>query len=81
MSTVKNISGSPLDVPILGRMVEDGETVEVPDFQPASTDRAPLPVAWPANRWEAAGGQPGTGPAAVPEPGSPAGDGAEGEVA
>ena len=44
MSLVKNISGGPLDVPLLGRTVEDGETVEVPDVQadgtsPSSTVR------------------------------------------
>jgi hypothetical protein len=54
MSKVKNISGGPLDVPMLDRRVEDGETVEVPDFQPASTDEEPLPIVWPANRWEPA---------------------------
>jgi hypothetical protein len=52
MSLVKNISGGPLDVPLLDRVVEDGETVEVPDFQPAHTDDDPLPIVWPANRWE-----------------------------
>jgi len=52
MSRVKNISGGPLDVPILGRMVDDGEIVDVPDFQPASTDEEPLPITWPENRWK-----------------------------
>jgi hypothetical protein len=52
MSKVKNISGGQLDVPLLGRLVEDGETVEVPDFQPGSTDENPLPIIWPENRWE-----------------------------
>lgn len=52
MSLKKNISGGELDVPLLGRVVEDGETVEVPDFQPGSTDEQPLPIAWPSNRWE-----------------------------
>jgi len=51
MSRVKNISGGPLDVPLLNRVVEDGETVDVPDFQPAHTDEEPLPILWPANRW------------------------------
>jgi hypothetical protein len=50
MSKVKNVSGGPLDVPVLGRVVEDGETVEVPDFQPDGTS----PIIWPANRWEPA---------------------------
>ena len=52
MSLVRNISGGPLDVPLLNRVVEDGEVVEVPDFQPAHTDEEPLPIQWPANRWE-----------------------------
>lgn len=52
MSTKKNISGGPLDVPLLDRIVEDGEVVEVPDFQPASTKEDPLPIVWPGNRWE-----------------------------
>lgn len=52
MSLKKNISGGDLDVPLLGRVVADGETVEVPDFQPASTDEDPLPIEWPSNRWE-----------------------------
>ena len=52
MSKVKNISGGPLDVPLLGRQVEADEVVEVPDFQPDSTDEDPLPVVWPENRWE-----------------------------
>ena len=52
MSKVKNISGGALDVPLLNRMVEEDEVVEVPDFQPASTDEEPLPIIWPSNRWE-----------------------------
>jgi hypothetical protein len=52
VSTKKNISGGPLDVPLLDRVVEDGEVVEVPDFQPASTEEDPLPIVWPENRWE-----------------------------
>lgn len=52
MSNVRNISGGPLDVPLLDRVVEDGEVVEVPDYQPGSTDEEPLPIVWPANRWE-----------------------------
>ena len=52
MSKVKNVSGGPLDVPMLNRSVEDGEVVEVPDFQPGHTDENPLPIDWPANRWE-----------------------------
>jgi len=52
MSKVRNISGGELDVPLLGRLVADGEVVEVPDFQPGSTDENPLPIVWPPNRWE-----------------------------
>lgn len=48
MSLVKNISGGPLDVPLLDRVVEDGETVEVPDYQADGVS----PIVWPANRWE-----------------------------
>jgi hypothetical protein len=48
MSQVKNISGGPLDVPLLDRVVEDGETVEVPDVQADGES----PIVWPANRWE-----------------------------
>ena len=57
MSNVKNISGGPLDVPLLDRVVEDGETVDVPDVQADGES----PIVWPENRW-----QP-VGPAA-PEP-------------
>ena len=49
---VKNISGGALDVPLLDRVVEDGEIVEVPDFQPGHTDDNPLPIVWPENRWQ-----------------------------
>ena len=49
MSKVKNISGGQLDVPVLGRVVDDGETVDVPDFQADGTS----PIVWPPNRWEA----------------------------
>ena len=52
MSKVKNISGGELDVPLLGRLVADGEIVEVPDFQPGSTDEDPLPIVWPPDKWE-----------------------------
>ena len=51
MSKVKNVSGGPLDVPLLGREVADGETVEVPDFQPGHTEENPLPIVWPSHRW------------------------------
>jgi len=52
MSNVKNISGGPLDVPLLDRVVEADEVVEVPDFQPGSTDDEPLPIIWPPDKWE-----------------------------
>jgi hypothetical protein len=48
MSRVKNVSGGPLDVPLLDRVVEDGETVEVPDVQADGVS----PIVWPPNRWE-----------------------------
>jgi hypothetical protein len=48
MSKVKNISGGPLDVPLLERVVEDGEVVDVPDVQADGES----PIIWPANRWE-----------------------------
>lgn len=54
MSFVKNISGGPLDVPLLNRVVPDAEIVEVPDFQPGSTDEEPLPIVWPPDKWEPA---------------------------
>lgn len=47
MSRVKNVSGGPLDVPLLGRVVDDGETVEVPDAQADGS-----PIVWPDNRWQ-----------------------------
>lgn len=52
MSLVRNISGGPLDVPLLGRSVEADEVVQVPDFQPAHTDDEPLPITWPPDKWE-----------------------------
>jgi hypothetical protein len=52
MSKVKNISGGPLDVPLLNRHVEADEVVEVPDFQPAHTEDEPLPIVWPPDKWE-----------------------------
>lgn len=62
MSWVKNISGGPLDVPLLNRQVGDGEVVEVPDFQPAhNPDSEPgdgdhLAIIWPPDKWEPADG-------------------------
>jgi hypothetical protein len=52
VSKVKNISGGARYVPLLDREVEDGETVEVPDFQPGHTDADPLPIVWPEGTWE-----------------------------
>ena len=58
MSKVKNVSGGPLDVPLLDRRVEDGETVEVPDYQPGHNpasepgDPDHLAIAWPPDKWE-----------------------------
>jgi hypothetical protein len=51
MSKVKNISGGPLDVPLLNRQVEADEVVDVPDFQPGHTDEDPLPIIWPPDKW------------------------------
>jgi hypothetical protein len=48
MSTVKNISGGPLDVPLLDRVVEADEIVEVPDVQADGES----PIVWPGNRWQ-----------------------------
>ena len=58
MSKVKNISGGPRYVPLLDREVADGETADVPDFQPAhNPDSRPgdpdhLPIVWPPTVWE-----------------------------
>lgn len=48
MSRVKNISGGALDVPLLDRVVEADEVVEVPDVQADGVS----PIVWPGNRWE-----------------------------
>jgi hypothetical protein len=48
MSQVKNISGGPLDVPLLGRVVEADEVTAVPDFQPDGES----PIVWPPDKWE-----------------------------
>ncbi len=52
MSKRRNKSGGPLDVPLLGRVVEAGEVAECPDFQPAHSDENPLPILWPEDKWE-----------------------------
>jgi hypothetical protein len=44
----KNVSGGALDVPLLGRLVEDGETVDIPEFQADGTS----PIVVPENRWK-----------------------------
>ena len=51
MSKVRNVSGGPRYVPLLGREVADGETVEVPDVQ----DDGESPIVWPDVTWEPAG--------------------------
>ena len=48
LSKVRNISGGPLDVPLLDRVVEADEVVEVPDCQADGVS----PIAWPENRWQ-----------------------------
>jgi hypothetical protein len=48
MARYKNISGGALDVPLLGRLVEDGETVDFPDTQADGTS----PIVVPENRWK-----------------------------
>ena len=45
---VKNISGGALDVPLLDRVVEADEEVDVPDVQADGVS----PVVWPGNRWQ-----------------------------
>jgi hypothetical protein len=78
MSKVKLRDGwGPRFVPLLDREVTDGETVEVPDFQPAHNpeskpgDPDHLPIVWPEETWEPVGdakpaktGKPGSDPAA-----------------
>ena len=48
MSTVKNISGGPLDVPLLDRVVGDGDVVDVPDVQADGES----PIVWPPDKWQ-----------------------------
>jgi hypothetical protein len=50
MTKYKNISGGELDlvVPGLQCHVEDGEVVDIPDFQPDGVS----PIVVPPNRWE-----------------------------
>jgi hypothetical protein len=54
MSQVRNISGGPLDVPLLGRVVEADEVAGVPDFQPDGVS----PIIWPPDKWEYVDGPP-----------------------
>jgi hypothetical protein len=54
MSKVKNISGGPLDVPLLDRLVEADEVVDVPDFQSDGTS----PIVWPPDKWEPVADKP-----------------------
>ena len=49
MSKVKNISGGPLDVPFLDRVVDADEVVEVPDVQADGES----PIVWPPDKWQA----------------------------
>jgi hypothetical protein len=50
MSVVTNISDAPQDVPLLGRVVQPGETVTVPDVQADGVS----PIVWPAETWQPA---------------------------
>jgi hypothetical protein len=45
---VKNISGGPLDVPLLDRVVWADETVDVPDVQADGES----PIVWPEDKWQ-----------------------------
>jgi hypothetical protein len=45
---VKNISGGPLDVPLLDRVVGADETVDVPDVQADGES----PIVWPGDKWQ-----------------------------
>lgn len=51
MSKYRNISGGELDLIVPGlelRGVEDGDVVDIPDFQPDGVS----PIVVPLNRWE-----------------------------
>jgi hypothetical protein len=68
LSRVKNVSGGPLDVPLLDRRVEADEVVDVPDFQADGES----PIVWPDNRWEPVAKQSkAITAAALPEPAPP----------
>ena len=72
MSKVRLREGyGPRDVPVLDRQVEDGEVVEVPDFQADGVS----PLVWPDATWEPVGDvvvdpepDPAAAPEAAPEP-------------
>lgn len=72
MSKVRNISGGPLDVPLLDRVVADGETVDVPDFQPGHDpasepgDPGYLAIVWPGDKWQPVGERGGASPKPMP---------------
>lgn len=46
MPRVRNISGEPLNVPLLGREVAAGEVIDAPDEVNGQ------PVGWPEHIWE-----------------------------
>ena len=54
MSKVRNVSGGQLDVPLLDRVVEADEIVDVPDVQADGVS----PIVWPSNRWEPVADKP-----------------------
>jgi hypothetical protein len=65
MSVVKNVSGVALDVPLLDRVVEVDEVVEVPDFQADGVS----PLVWPSVHWEpVTDAPPDPAPAVEPAP-------------
>ena len=45
---VKNVSGAPLDVPALNRVVDVGEIVDLPDVQPDGVS----PLVHPEALWQ-----------------------------
>lgn len=78
MSRVKNISGGALYVSLLGRIVEDGEVVEIPDRQDGGDPEDPamaiiVPTTDPdrPSRWEAVTGKEAKAAAAAAAPADP----------
>ena len=63
MSLRKNISGGPLDVPLLDRVIDVGEVVDVPDVQADGES----PIVWPPDKWEAVAGPQDAQPDAAPD--------------